>query len=58
MLLFLILLFQLKGGKAALSLHFDLIKLEPSEAAAGIRQEVYGGVSKCSSMLLTPCEKS
>lgn len=38
--------FQLKGGKERLSLHFDLIKLEPSEADSGTRQEVYGGVSK------------
>lgn len=37
---------QLKGGKERLSLHFDLIKLEPSEADAGTRQEVYGSVSK------------
>lgn len=37
---------QLKGGKERLSLHFDLIKLEPSEADAGTRQEVYGDVSK------------
>lgn len=37
--------FQLKGGKERLSLHFDLIKLERSEADAGTRQEVYGGVS-------------